>query len=101
MANLKYYDVIIRPVVSEKSMSEMGSKKYTFLVHKDANKIQIKEAIEKMFDGTKVAKVNTINKDGKTRRRGYIIGKTNSTKKAIVMLKEDSKEIELFSSLSK
>lgn len=54
-----------------------------------------------MFDGTKVAKVNTINKDGKTRRRGYIIGKTNSTKKAIVMLKEDSKEIELFSSLSK
>ena len=101
MANLKYYDIILKPVVSEKSMNEMANKKYTFLVHKDANKIQIKEAVEKLFEGTKVSKVNTLNKDGKTRRRGTVVGKTNATKKAIVKLTEDSKEIELFSSLKK
>ena len=101
MADLKYYDIILKPVVSEKSMNEMAEKKYTFLVHKDANKIQIKEAVEKLFEGTKVAKVNTINKKGKLRRRGYIVGKTNSVKKAIVSLKPDSKEIEMFNSLSK
>lgn len=100
MAKLRYYDVIIRPVVTEMSMADMGSKKYTFIVHKEANKIQIKEAVEKMFDGTKVKKVNTSNKQGKIRRRGLVIGKTNDTKKAIVMLTNDSKEIELFSSLS-
>lgn len=100
MAKLKYYDIIKRPVVSEKSMNEMASKKYTFIVNKEANKIQIKEAVEKLFEGTKVDKVNTINMDGKTKRRGTIVGKTNSYKKAIVTLKKDSKEIEMFTSLS-
>ena len=63
MADLKYYDVILKPVLTEKSMNTMAEKKYTFLVHPDANKSQIKEAVEKMFDGVKVAKVNTMNQD--------------------------------------
>ena len=85
MADLKYYDVILKPVVTEKSMDMMSDKKYTFLVNPDANKAQIKEAVEKMFDGTKVKKVNTMNLDGKTRRRGMIFGKTAKKKKAIVI----------------
>ncbi|MBQ9911121.1 MAG: 50S ribosomal protein L23 [Lachnospiraceae bacterium] len=99
MANIQYYDVILKPVVTEKSMDGMAVKRYTFLVHPDANKTMIKEAVEKMFPGTKVQKVNTLNQDGKTRRRGRIEGKTNKTKKAIVQLTEDSKEIEIFSGL--
>ena len=63
MADIKYYDVILKPVITEKSMAGMGEKKYTFLVHTEANKSQIKEAVEKMFEGTKVKKVNTINMD--------------------------------------
>ena len=100
MENLKSYNVIKKPVVSEKSMSEMADKKYTFIVNKDANKIEIKEAVEKLFDGCKVESVNTSNKEGKKRRRGYISGKASDTKKAIVKLTKDSKEIELFTSLS-
>ena len=96
MADIKYYDVILKPVVTEKSMNEMGEKKYTFYVHTDATKIQIKQAVEKMFEGAKVAKVNTMNINGKTKRRGYTVGKTNNKKKAIVQLTEDSKEIEIF-----
>ena len=69
MADLKYYDVILKPVITEKSMNAMAEKKYTFLVHTDATKNQIKEAVEKMFEGTKVASVNTMNQDGKKRRR--------------------------------
>ena len=61
MADIKYYDVILKPVITEKSMAGMGEKKYTFLVHPEANKCMIKEAVEKMFDGAKVKKVNTIN----------------------------------------
>ncbi|MBR6406716.1 MAG: 50S ribosomal protein L23 [Lachnospiraceae bacterium] len=99
MANVQYYDVILRPVVTEKSMDGMADKKYTFLVHPDANKTMIKEAVEKMFPGTKVAKVNTMNQDGKKRRRGLIVGKSQKTKKAVVQLTEDSKEIEIFSGL--
>ena len=68
MADIKYYDVIQKPVVTEKSMNAMASKKYTFLVHTEANKTMIKEAVEKMFPGTKVASVNTMNLDGKTKR---------------------------------
>ena len=68
MANIQYYDVILKPVVTEKTMALMADKKYTFLVHTEANKTQIKEAVEKMFPGTKVAGVNTINMDGKNRR---------------------------------
>ena len=71
MADIKYYDVILKPVVTEKSMNAMGEKKYTFLVHPEANKSQIKEAVEKMFDGVKVAKVNTMNNDGKNEKTWY------------------------------
>ena len=60
MAAIQYYDVILKPVITEKSMAGMGDKKYTFLVHPEANKTQIKEAVEKMFEGTKVAKVKNI-----------------------------------------
>ena len=99
MANLKYYDVILAPIVTEKSMNSMSEKKYAFSVHPDATKTQIKEAVEKMFAGTKVAKVNTMNQDGKTRRRGMTFGKTAKTKKAIVQLTADSAEIEIFAGL--
>ena len=99
MAAIQYYDVILKPVVTEKSMNAMAEKKYTFLVHPEANKTQIKEAVEKMFEGTKVASVNTMNMDGKKKRRGAVIGKTVKTKKAIVQLTEDSKDIEIFSGL--
>ena len=99
MADIKYYDVILKPVITEKSMSSMAEKKYTFLVHTQANKSQIKEAVEKMFEGTKVARVNTMNLDGKKKRRGMVYGKTSKTKKAIVQLTEDSKDIEIFSGL--
>ena len=99
MANVQYYDVILKPIVTEKSMAAMGEKKYTFLVHTEANKSQIKEAVEKMFEGTKVKNVNTMNLDGKTKRRGMTFGKTAKTKKAIVTLTEDSKDIEIFEGL--
>jgi len=96
MADLKYYDVLLKPVITEKSMNAMAEKKYTFLVHPEATKTQIKEAVEKMFEGTKVSKVNTMNKSGKIKRRGMTFGKTAKTKKAIVFLTEDSKDIEFF-----
>ena len=101
MANVQYYDVILKPVVTEKSMNAMAEKKYTFLVHPDANKTMIKEAVERMFEGTKVAKVNTMNCEGKKKRvRGtYNFGKTAKTKKAIVKLTEDSADIEIFQGL--
>ena len=101
MANVQYYDVILKPVITEKSMNAMGDKKYTFFVHPEATKTQIKEAVEKMFPGTKVAGVNTINMDGKNKRvRGAMtFGKTAKTKKAIVQLTEESAEIEIFQGL--
>ncbi len=99
MANLKYYDVILKPVVTEKSMNQMGEKKYSFLVHPEANKVLIREAVEKMFPGTKVASVNTMNNDGKTKRRGRTEGKTSKTKKAIVKLTDESADIEIFAGL--
>ena len=99
MASIQYYDVIIRPVITEKSMADMGEKKYTFLVHTEATKSQIKEAVEKMFEGTKVKSVNTMNMDGKKKRRGMTVGTTAKTKKAIVALTEDSKDIEIFEGL--
>ena len=99
MANVQYYDVIQKPVITEKSMDGMADKKYTFLVHPDANKTMIKEAVEKMFPGTKVAKVNTMNMQGKKHRRGLTVGKSADSKKAVVQLTEDSKEIEIFSGL--
>lgn len=99
MANIQYYDVILKPVITEKSMQGMEAKKYTFLVHPEANKTQIKEAVEKMFAGTKVKNVNTMNQDGKTKRRGKTSGKTARTKKAIVQLTAESKDIEIFEGL--
>ena len=99
MANIQYYDVILKPVITEKSMDLMADKKYTFLVHTEATKNQIREAVEKMFEGTKVKSVNTMNLDGKKKRRGMTVGKTAKTKKAIVQLTEDSKDIELFEGL--
>lgn len=99
MAAIQYYDVILKPVITEKSMNAMSEKKYTFLVHPSANKTQIKEAVEKMFAGIKVESVNTANYDGKTKRRGATYGKTAKTKKAIVKLTADSKDIEIFEGL--
>ena len=99
MADIRYYDVILKPIVTEKSMNAMGEKKYTFMVHPEANKSQIKEAVEKMFEGTKVKSVNTMNMAGKNKRRGMVVGKTAKSKKAIVALTEDSKDIEIFEGL--
>ena len=99
MADIRYYDVILKPIVTEKSMNAMGEKKYTFMVHPEANKSQNKEAVEKMFEGTKVKSVNTMNMDGKNKRRGMVVGKTAKSKKAIVALTEDSKDIEIFEGL--
>ena len=101
MADIKYYDVILKPVVTEKSMNLMGDKKYTFLVHPEATKSQVKEAVEKMFSGTKVESVNTMNCEGKRKRvRGtFKFGKTAKTKKAVVKLTADSADIEIFEGL--
>ncbi len=99
MADLKYYDVIQKPIITEKSMAAMGEKKYTFLVHPEATKSQVKEAVEKMFAGTKVKGVNTMNLDGKKKRRGMVIGKTAKSKKAIVQLTAESADIEIFEGL--
>ena len=99
MANVQYYDVILKPVVTEKSMDLMSDKKYTFYVHPEANKSMIKDAVQRMFEGTKVKKVNTMNIPGKKRRRGATVGRTADRKKAIVQLTEDSADIEIFSGL--
>ena len=99
MAALEYYDVILKPVITEKSMEAMGEKKYTFYVHPEANKFQIKTAVERLFEGTKVARVNTMNVRGKKKRRGMTFGFTAKRKKAIVTLTPDSKDIEVFTGL--
>ena len=90
MANVQYYDVILKPVVTEKSMNAMSEKKYTFLVHTEANKSMIKEAVEKMFPGTKVKSVNTMNLDGKTKRRGMTFGKTAKRSKSLLAYKSNA-----------
>ncbi|MDD5952176.1 MAG: 50S ribosomal protein L23 [Oscillospiraceae bacterium] len=88
-------DIIIRPVITEKSVTGLGMKKYTFEVAKNANKIEIAKAVEALFD-VEVAKVNTINVRGKYRRQGRHEGYTPSWKKAVVTLTEKSKTIEFF-----
>lgn len=93
------FDVIIKPLLTEKSYADVANKKYTFLVRKDANKVQIKQAIEKIFN-VKVEKVNTANYDGKFKTQGRSQGYTASYKKAYVTLKEESKTIPFFDSLS-
>ncbi len=99
MADLKYYDIINKPVITEKAMRILEDRKYTFYVHPDATKVQVKEAVEKLFDGVKVEKVYTMNLKGKKRRRGNTVGRTAKRKKAIVKVTEDSKEIEIFEKL--
>ena len=100
MADLKYYDIIDKPLMTEKSMSLTEERKYTFFVHQKATKTQIKEAVEKMFDGVKVSSVNTMLSTPKRRqRRGFAPGKTVRKKKAIVALTPESSEIELFPGL--
>lgn len=90
------YDIIIRPIITEQSMEDLDIKKYVFEVAKDANKIEIKKAIEEIF-GVTVISVNTVNVRGKAKRTGaYPMGKTASWKKAVVKLSSDSKDIELF-----
>ncbi len=93
------HDIIIRPLLSEKSYAGIKDKKYTFIVDKKANKTQIKLAIEEIF-GVSVESVNTANVSGKLKRQGKYEGYTSDYKKAIVQLKEDSKSIEFFDSLS-
>lgn len=88
-------EIIIKPIVTEKSMSAMADKKYTFKVDKRAGKIEIASAVEELF-GVKVSKVNTISVRGRLRRQGRTQGYTPSWKKAVVTLTEDSKTIEFF-----
>ena len=92
------YDVILKPVISEKSMEDAQNKKYTFKVATDANKTEVKHAVEEIFD-VEVKKVNIMNVVGKEKRMGRNVGMTAATKKAIVTLTEKSKEIEFFQSL--
>ena len=99
MAAVLYYDVILKPVISESSMNAMAENKYTFLVAPEATKTHIKEAVEKMFPGTKVDSVNTMNRPGKQKRRGMVFGKTAKTKKAVVTLTKDSEPIQIYQGL--
>lgn len=92
-------DIVLKPVITEESMLGSAYKKYTFRVAKDANKVEIAKAVEKLFD-VKVAKVNTINVRGRQKRQGVSVGYTPSWKKAIVTLTEDSKTIEFFESMA-
>ena len=89
------HDIIIRPIITEASMANLGQKKYTFKVAPTANKIEIAKAVEALF-GVKVAKVNTMNVNGREKRMGRNTGYTSDWKKAIVTLTEDSKTIEFF-----
>ena len=88
-------DIIVRPIITEKSMDGLAERKYTFEVAKNANKIEVKKAVETLF-GVKVAKVNTISVKGKKKRMGRSEGSTSDWKKAVVTLTEDSKTIEFF-----
>ena len=92
-------DIILRPVISEKSMGGVGEKKYTFRVAEKATKIDIASAVEALF-GVKVAKVNTLHVRGHLRRQGKSQGYTSAWKKAVVTLKPDSKTIEFFDSMT-
>ncbi len=93
------YDILIKPVLTEKSYANIPQKTYTFQVHKDANKVQIKNAVEEIF-GVKVQRVTTSTVKGKLRRQGRNQGYTPTWKKATIRLTDDSKAIEFFNSLS-
>ena len=92
------YEIIKKPIITENSMDQMADRKYTFEVAKDANKIEIKKAVEEIF-GVKVEKVTTMRVLGKIKRMGANSGKRPDWKKAIVKLSEDSKTIEFFDGL--
>ncbi|MGI6255465.1 MAG: 50S ribosomal protein L23 [Acutalibacter sp.] len=91
-------DIIIRPIITEKTMDGNSQKKYTFEVSKTSTKIDVKKAVEELF-GVKVSKVNTLHVRGRMRRQGRYEGYTRSWKKAVVTLTEDSKTIEFFESM--
>ncbi|MDR2296669.1 MAG: 50S ribosomal protein L23 [Clostridiales Family XIII bacterium] len=92
------YDIILKPVISERSMDEAQNRKYTFKVAVDANKTEVKHALEEIF-GIEVKKVNIMNVKGKVKRMGKNVGRTAASKKAIVTLTPKSKEIEFFQGL--
>ena len=92
---MTHYDIILRPIITERSMANMEENKYTFVVAKKANKTEIKTAIEKIFD-VKVKSINTMNMRGKVKRQGATSGRRPNWKKAIVTLTDDSKSIEFF-----
>lgn len=92
------YDVVIRPIITESSMDLAAERKYAFKVDPRANKTEVKNAVEEIFD-VDVAKVNIMNVNGKTKRLGRSVGRTSDYKKAIVTLTPDSKEIEIFQGL--
>ena len=96
----KAYDIIKKPVLTEKSYADMADKKYTFEVAIGANKTEIKSAIEEIFEGVKVASVNTMRTMGKMKRQGRTQGRTPEVKKAYVTLTEDSKTIEFFEGMA-
>ena len=89
------YDIIIRPIITERAMAGAADKKYVFEVAKTAGKVEIKKAVEEIF-GVQVASVNTVKLPAKNKRMGIHVGKTTAKKKAIVTLKEGSKPIEIF-----
>ena len=93
------YDIILKPVMSEKAYDGIHKKIYTFKVARNANKIEIKQAVEQIF-GVKVESVNTVNVRGKLMRQGRYEGYTSKSKKAVVKLTSDSKAIEFFESLA-
>ena len=93
------YDIILRPVLTEKSYDQMADRKYTFEVAVGANKTEIKKAVEQAFEGVKVESVNTMRVLGKIKRQGRTQGRRPEKKKAIVTLKKDSKGIEYFESM--
>ena len=94
------YDIIKKPVLTEKSYMEMANKKYTFEVAVDANKTEIKNAVEEIFEGVKVESVNTMRIQGKIKRQGRTSGRTPEIKKAIITLKPDSKPIPFFEGMA-
>lgn len=96
----KAYDIIKKPVLTEKSYAEMANRKYTFEVDINANKTEIKAAIEEIFEGVKVESVNTMRTLGKMKRQGRTQGRTPEVKKAIVTLKKDSKNIPFFEGMA-
>ena len=93
-------DIILRPIITERSMAGIAQHKYTFRVANDANKIEIGKAVETLFPGNKVKSVNTMHVRGRSRRRGNVVGYTPGWKKAVVTMKEGSKGIEFFESMA-